>query len=268
MFQAVAKRSSYPLVKAAESVQDWVATGASVAGVVGSMVVFDVVQRFAWRVSPRAQQNAASQMAAAINASTRLAGATITIEGLERVDRSKNYIIVSNHQSMLDISFLSEHLKELHPRYVSKRELASGVPGVSYNLRRGGSALIDRKDPAQARAAIADLTRRIRDENLTAVIFPEGTRSKTGAMKPFRAGGLRELVKGAPGTPILPVTSYGGSRLFSKGLKPIVRGVRLGMVFHDPVAAPPADDDAAFDAFVRSLEETIGSVLPARQQPF
>jgi 1-acyl-sn-glycerol-3-phosphate acyltransferase len=262
MIQTMVKRAPFALGKVVGSTQDWLATGASVASVLGSLVAFDLVQRIAWRIGPTAQQDAAVGMARAINASTRFAGATVTLRGLSQVDQSRNYIVVCNHQSMLDISMLTQHLSALRPRYVSKRELARGVPGVSYNLRRGGSALIDRKDSAQARAAIADITRRIRDEKLTVVIFPEGTRSKTGAMKPFKVGGLRELVLGAPGVPILPVTSFGGSLLFSRSLKPIVRDVELGMVFHAPVAAPPGDDEAGFTAFVKDLAATIASGLP------
>ncbi|MBK6692894.1 MAG: 1-acyl-sn-glycerol-3-phosphate acyltransferase [Myxococcales bacterium] len=62
--------------------------------------------------------------------------------------------------------------------------------------RRLGAHQPQRSGAVQA--AIADLTRRVRDEGVTAVIFPEGTRSKTGAMKPFKTGGLKELVRGAP----------------------------------------------------------------------
>ena len=264
MIDAAIKRTPLALAKVASGAQDWLATGASVASVLGSLVVFDVVQRVAWRMSPKAQQDAASAMAWAINRSAMLTGASIAVRGLENVDFSKNYVVVSNHQSMLDISLLSEHLKPLHPRYVSKVELSRGVPGVSYNLRRGGSALIDRKNGAQAKSVIAEITRRVRDEKLTVVIFPEGTRSKTGHMKPFKPGGLRELLRGAPGVPILPVTSYGGSLLFSRSLKPIVRNVELGMVFHAPFTPSSADieDDARYEALVKSLESTIASALP------
>lgn len=262
MMDAVVKRAPFALGKLVDTTQDWFATGAAAASVFGSLIAYDLIQRAAWRVSPAAQQDAAAGMARAINASTRFAGARITVTGLGSVDQTRNYVVVCNHQSMLDISMLSQHLSVLHPRYVSKLELSRGVPGVSYNLRRGGSALIDRKDSAQARAAILELTRRIRDEKLTVVIFPEGTRSKTGAMKPFKVGGLRELVKGAPGVPILPVTSYGGSKLFSRSLKPIVRDVELGMVFHSPLEAPPADDELAFTGFVKELEGVIASGLP------
>jgi 1-acyl-sn-glycerol-3-phosphate acyltransferase len=174
-----------------------------------------------------------------------------------------------NHQSLLDISMASDFLERLQPRYVSKIELAKGIPGVSYNLRCGGSALIDRKDPGQAHAVIADMGRRVREEHLSVVIFPEGTRSKTGAMKPFKPGGLRTLLEHARGVPVLPVTSYGGSRMFMKGLMPLQRNIELGFVVHPPVSAPDVDDAGAFAAFVKDLEETIASALPPvdRQAP-
>lgn len=245
---------------------DWLGTGASVSGVFVSLFTHDVAQRIAIRFGPGVHQRAVSSMARWINRSATLTGARFAVRGLEHVDERKNYIVVMNHQSLLDISMASDFLEPLFPRYVSKAELARGIPGVSYNLRRGGSALIDRKDPGQAHNAIADIGRRARDEGLTVVIFPEGTRSKTGAMKPFKPGGLRTLLQSAPGVPVLPVTSYGGSRMFRKGLTPVQRNIELGFVIHAPVAAPDVSDEGAFAAFVKDLEETIGSALPPEDQ--
>ena len=98
------------------------------------------------------------------------------------------------------------------------------------------------------------------------MIFPEGTRSKTGAMRPFRETGLRALVRSAPGMEILPVTSVGGSRLFRRDLKPITRNVELAFIVHPPVVAPDPEDAEAFTAFVRRLEATIASALPERDR--
>ncbi len=241
---------------------DWLGTGASVGGVLLSLVTYDVAQRIAIRFGRHAHQRAVSSMARWINRASTLTGAHHAVRGLEHVDWSKNYIIVMNHQSLLDISMASDFLEPLEPRYISKKEIAKGVPGVSYNLQHGGSALIDRKDPGQAHAAIAEIGRRVREEGMTVVIFPEGTRSKTGAMKAFKAGGLRTLVQSAPGVPVLPITSYGGSRMFKKGLTPIQRNIELGFVVHPTVMAPDASDEGAFAAFVKDLEEIIASALP------
>lgn len=245
-----------------ETILDWAATGASVAGVFTSLITFEVIQRAAIRFGSHAQQRAATGMAWAINLSARLAGTRFRVEGLENVQPGRPYIIVSNHQSIFDISMTSQFLGKLEPRYVSKREIGKGVPGVSFNLRRGGSALIDRRNPEQAHAAIERLSRRILTEGFSVVIFPEGTRSRTGAMRPFREAGLRTLVLNAPGVPILLVTTSGGSRLFQHDLKPVTRNVEMVYRVHPPVYPPDPRDQDAFSAFVKDCAETIQRALP------
>ena len=54
------------------------------------------------------------------------------------------YIIVCNHQSLYDIPPLIWYLRQIHPKFISKKELGRGIPSVSFNLRHGGSLLIDR----------------------------------------------------------------------------------------------------------------------------
>src|SRR5690606_40331004 len=83
-------------------------------------------------------------------------------------------ILVSNHQSMLDISPLEFYLSDFHPKFISKIELGKGIPSVSYNLQKGGSVLIDRKDPRQALPEIKKLAQYIEKHKRSAVIFPEG----------------------------------------------------------------------------------------------
>ncbi len=82
-------------------------------------------------------------------------------------------IFVSNHQSMHDISPLSCFLRKYHPKFVSKIELGKGIPSVSYNLRHGGSVLINRNDPRQSLTAIKEFGTYIEQNNYSAVIFPE-----------------------------------------------------------------------------------------------
>jgi 1-acyl-sn-glycerol-3-phosphate acyltransferase len=247
-----------------ETTFDWVATAASVGGVFSALFTYDVVQRVAIRFGDHAHQRAVTGMARAINRATLLAGTRLRVEGKEHLQPGRAYIIVANHQSLLDISMASDFLDLLEPRYVSKRELARGIPGVSFNLSRGGSACIDRKNPEQAITAIEDLGRRAQREGFSVVIFPEGTRSKTGAMRPFREAGLRALIRSAPEMEVLPITSVGGSRLFRHNLKPITRNVELAFIVHPPVIAPDPADTAAFTAFVHRLEATIASALPTR----
>ncbi len=104
-------------------------------------------------------------------------------------------IFVANHQSLYDIVAIIWYLRRFHAKFVSKKELGKGIPSVSYNLRHGGSVLIDRKDPKQAIPTIMGLGAYIEKYKRSAVIFPEGTRSKTGAPKKFSENGLKMLCK-------------------------------------------------------------------------
>ena len=141
--------------------------------------------------------------------------------------RERPIIFVANHQSMFDIPGLIWFLRKYYPLFVSKIELARGIPGISYNLRVGGAALIDRKDGKKAVVEIAKLGRRIHDTRGTAAIFPEGTRSSSGKMKSFAVGGLMALLKKAPDALVVPIAIQGTGKFNPKGLFPLTSFTRM-----------------------------------------
>ena len=112
-----------------------------------------------------------------------LLGTRIYFENKYQFTQDEPHIIVANHQSMFDIPPLIWHFRKIHPKFISKKELGKGIPSVSYNLRHGGSVLIDRKDSDSAVKAIQDFGQQICRNKHTAVIFPEGTRSRDGKLK-------------------------------------------------------------------------------------
>ena len=111
-------------------------------------------------------------------------GTTFSFKNRENIPKGVPVIFVANHQSLYDIIAMIWFLRRFHPKFVSKKELAKGIPSVSYNLRHGGSVVIDRKDPKQAIPAIKKIADYIQKHNRSAVIFPEGTRSTNGEPEP------------------------------------------------------------------------------------
>ena len=86
---------------------------------------------------------------------------------------------------MYDISPIIWNMRNHHPKFISKKELGKGIPSISYNLRHGGSALIDRKDRDQALKAIINLANYAKENNRSVVIFPDSLVASSCVPKNF-----------------------------------------------------------------------------------
>ncbi|MFO7744847.1 MAG: lysophospholipid acyltransferase family protein [Psychroflexus sp.] len=150
-------------------------------------------------------------------------------------DKNRPHIIVSNHQSMFDIPPIIWYMRQLHPKFISKKELAKGIPGISYNLRHGGSVLIDRKNAEQALGQIKKLGKYISETKRGAVIFPEGTRSKTGVPKQFAFNGLKTLFEACPDAVVVPVCINNSWKLQRYGMFPLGVGAFLKLEVLQPL---------------------------------
>lgn len=184
---------------------------------------------------------------------THLLGTTYTFTGREKIPSGVPLIIVANHQSMYDIPAIIWFMRKFHPKFISKKELGKGIPSVSYNLRHGGSVLIDRKDPKQALPAIKGMADYIQKHNRSAVIFPEGTRSKTGAPKRFSENGLKILCKYAPSAYIVPISINNSWKLVRFGQFPLGLGCHLTFTVQEPFAVK----DFAFEETMVRTENAV-----------
>lgn len=146
-------------------------------------------------------------------------------------------IAISNHQSMYDMPMIIWYLRKINLKFVSKKELAKGIPSISYNLRHSGAALIDRNDKAQALAEIEKLGKLIQEKKLSALIFPEGTRSKTGILKPFSIGGISTLLREAPDALILPLVINNSWKIFRYGQFPLSFGEKISLEVLEPFSS-------------------------------
>ncbi|GAB3895891.1 lysophospholipid acyltransferase family protein [Spirosoma agri] len=187
-----------------------------------TLVIFHVFQVVAFHVFGKpAHKKVVDWMNAFIAYGWYLTGSTIQLRQRSDLPPNRPIIFVANHQSMFDISPIIWFMRRHTPIFVSKVELARGIPGVSYNLRKSGAALINRNDPKQAIVEIARLGKHIEQTKHSAVIFPEGTRSASGTMRPFVAGGLAMLLKRAPSALVVPIAIRGTGHFNPTGIFPL-----------------------------------------------
>jgi len=147
-------------------------------------------------------------------------------------------------------------MRKHHVKFVSKKELGKGIPSVSYNLRHGGSALIDRKNPKQAIAEIIQFSKYIKECNRAAVIFPEGTRSRNGFPKPFQKKGLLTLFKYIPNAVVVPITINNSWKMLRYGKFPMGLGNHITFTVHEPIKIATFTDK---EALIDAIEATITS---------
>jgi 1-acyl-sn-glycerol-3-phosphate acyltransferase len=185
---------------------------------------------------------------------TNVLGTRYTFRNKQEIPTDRPLIIVTNHQSMYDIPPIIWYMRKFHPKFVSKIELGKGIPSVSYNLRHGGSALINRKDPKQSIAELQKLGKYIETNNRSAVIFPEGTRSRNGVPKPFRTTGLKVMMKNAPSALIVPISINNSWKLLRYGKFPMGLGSHVTFDVH-----PPLDNSGNPEALINQVENLIVS---------
>jgi 1-acyl-sn-glycerol-3-phosphate acyltransferase len=239
-------------------VRDWFFTVPFLLSFGLILLVFDVAQRIARLFGQRPQEYVAGALQVALVRSFVICGARLHVERSARVTARTPYLIIANHQSMFDVPIFGALFFTNFPKYVSKKSLAKWIPSISYNLRRGGNALIDRGDPGQAIEAIQELAAQVRERSVSAVIFPEGTRARHGTLGKFRPRGTLALLDAAPETPVVPVCIDQSWRLLRHNLMPVPFGTRVRVWIGDPI---PRHNDEDHEALLAHCEELIRTAL-------
>lgn len=162
-------------------------------------------------------------------------GSRFSFENFYSIPTDAPIIFVSNHQGMYDIPPIIWFLRDHHPKFVSKKELGKGIPGISFNLKYGGSVLIDRKNNRESLLKLSKFADYLNQTKRSAVIFPEGTRSKAGKPKRFATNGMQILFKKMPTAYVVPLTINNSWKLFRNGLFPLDLGVHFKLKVHKPI---------------------------------
>lgn len=245
------------------TIRDWFFSIPTLIAFGLTLVVFDLAGRVALLFGLRQFEWVMAGLQRTLLGVFLISGVRFDIEGLDRFESTGGYIFVSNHQSMYDISIFGGILVKNFPKYVAKRSLAKGLPSISLNLVRGGNALIDRGDKAQAVAAIREMARNCQNRDVSAVIFPEGTRSRDGSIGVYRPAGVVALMEGAPDLQIIPTVIDGSWQVFSRNMFPIPFGTRVRVMFSDPIPRR-ADEDPA--AVVEECHQWASQILDSWNQ--
>ena len=176
------------------------------------------------------------------------AGTPIDLQGLERVPRGTPVVYASNHSSMFDIWALSLVLPG-STRFVAKAELAR-VPVMGPAMLRAGHVTIDRFNRARAFEAYDRAAATIKS-GISTIVFPEGTRSRTGDLLPFKNAPFGLAI--AAQVPIVPVYVHNTFQIMPKGawrLRRLPIRIRIGDPI--PTAGMTLDDREALRDNVRA----------------
>jgi 1-acyl-sn-glycerol-3-phosphate acyltransferase len=146
-----------------------------------------------------------------------IGGFDVDLEGIEHVDSSRAYVIISNHQALFDIIMLLG-LLPLQFRFVSKKDIFR-VPFLGWAMRFARYIELDRTRLREAMIILARSSSLFK-EGTSIMVFPEGTRSVDGRIRPFRKGPFQLALNSQ--VPILPVTILGTKRAITQNSLHIV----------------------------------------------
>ncbi|HGE5779373.1 TPA: lysophospholipid acyltransferase family protein [Bacillus pseudomycoides] len=180
------------------------------------VIVIGITPRL-WRIKRKAQTMSPQEKDRFVYKTTnwfgkkmvRVAGSTVQVNGIENVPKDKPVLVVSNHQSDMDIPVLLGYLNK-PIGFVSKAEIKK-FPIVPTWMELMNCVFMDRSNRRQSLQAIKDGIELLKNGH-SIVIFPEGTRSKGREMGEFKAGSFHLAVKA--GVAILPVTVDGTYKMF------------------------------------------------------
>lgn len=185
------------------------------------------------------------------------AGAKVDVQGLENIAPDRPQLIVSNHASWFDVAALAVHVPKRY-RFIAKRELAD-VPLWGRAWQAAGHIAIDRGDTQRALGTLDSVSRMIRRDQSAIIIFPEGTRSPTGQLQPFKKGAFMLALRSR--VEIIPTAVQG-----THGILPRdswrVRAGRIIVRFGPPVDTAGYSDSTR-DELVARVRSEIQTLLDA-----
>lgn len=179
-------------------------------------------------------------------------GVDVSVEGLDRIERGKTYVFVANHQSIYDIPCLFWSIP-FQLRIIAKASLGN-FPMLGPHLKRTGHMLVDRSKPD--RSGISEWASRLTANGLSLIVFPEGTRSRTGMMGKFKGGSI--LLAMQAGLPIVPISVIGSRHVMTKG-ELTTRPGHVRVIVHAPIETVAVAEPSVHE--VREFADRVREVI-------
>ncbi|WP_419801884.1 lysophospholipid acyltransferase family protein [Mucilaginibacter sp.] len=220
------------------------------------LLLFHPLQWLASRFGYKAHKFVVDVLNACLISTYYLLGNPVSFINHFNLPKNRSIIFIANHQSLYDIPPLIWFLRKYHAKFISKIELTKGIPSISYNLKHGGGANINRKDPRQALTELAKLGTRMKENRWSTVIFPEGTRSKDGVVRDFQSAGVATLLKKCPEALLVPIVIRNSWKMVRFGTFPL--GTFLKLEFEVLAMIEP---EQSAEILVKHVEALIQKAL-------
>jgi len=193
----------------------------------------------------------------------RLGGVELHVEGLERLPAGRGWLFMSNHRSYWDIPSIGFGLKPVPLRMLAKSDLFK-VPLWGPAMRKAEILPLDRGDRKNAIRDLDVAAQKLHD-GLSVWIAPEGTRSRDGALGPFKKGGFMLALK--TGTPIVPLGVAGTHRIAPVDRYEIVPGGPVAVVVGEPIeVAPFVDGDDGRDRLMEEVRAAMTRLVARAEE--
>lgn len=174
---------------------------------------------------------------------------SVAVIGRENIDPKRTYVMVANHNSVVDIFVLYRLFA--HFKWVSKIENFK-IPSIGWNMTLNGYVPLRRGDRESVVRMLAQCESLLRAGN-SVMMFPEGTRSMTGELKPFKPGAFELAVR--TGLPVLPIAVTGTFHALPK------HGLRIAAQRVVVRVLPALEPGESVEALTQQVRDRIATAI-------
>jgi len=195
-----------------------------------------------------------------IKAGLAMVGVKVEVRGVEKLEPRQTYIFTPNHQSLIEVPLWVAYLPR-NVAYLGKKEVFK-YPIFGYGIRLVGVVPVDRSNSPAAVESAKLATENIR-RGKSYVVYPEGTRSKDGALLPFKKGAFVMAIDA--GVPIVPITISGATKIMPKGEIRIFPST-VHVTIHEPISSIGYSKENIAEFIERTREKVFSALGDAEAE--